>query len=152
MALLDAPCVDHCGAFGKDTLRFVQWIADAVLGERPVAERSLFKGKSAEHIGGYMARSVLEAHDVLARGRRHLTLEVQLALYGRGGPSDVCLEAARWRLADRRGPHSRSQARPRVRSARYGPHGRNGYRFVGGGVLRDSRNHSLSCGELDDSP
>ena len=48
------------------------------------AERNLFKWKAAQHIGVYVARSVVEAHDENARRMRDLAPWVLLARYGRG--------------------------------------------------------------------
>ena len=115
-------------------------------------ERNLFKWKAAQHIGVYVARSVVEAHDENARRMRDLAPGVLLARYGRGGPSDELLEEARRGVADPRGPDARAQGPPRPHSTRYAPQSRRRPRFVRGGAPRaDSRPNNLSSGAFDDS-
>ena len=97
----EGACVEDFGAFGKGALDVLQWIAEVAFGEPgQEAERNLFKWKAAQHIGVYVARSVVEAHDENARRMRDLAPEVLLARYGRGGPSAELLEEARRGVAD----------------------------------------------------
>jgi hypothetical protein len=152
-ARFEGACVEDFGAFGKGALDVLQWIAEVAFGEPgQVAERNLFKWKAAQHIGVYVARSVVEAHDENARRMRDLAPEVLLARYGRGGPSDELLEDARRGVADPRGPDARAQGPPRPHSTRYAPQGRRRPRFVRGGApSADSRPNNLSSGAFDDS-
>jgi hypothetical protein len=149
----EGACVEDFGAFGKGALDVLQWIAEVAFGEPgQVAERNLFKWKAAQHIGVYVARSVVEAHDENARRTRDLAPGVLLARYGRGGPSDELLEEARRGVADPRGPDARAQGPPRPHSTRYAPQSRRRPRFVRGGAPRaDSRPNILSSGAFDDS-
>ena len=145
--------VEDFGAFGKGALDVLLRIVEVAFGEPgQVAEWNLFKWKAAQHIGVYVARSVVEAHDENARRMRDLALEVLLARYGRGGPSDELLEEARRGVADPRGPDARAQGPPRPHSTRYAPQGGRRPRFVRGGApSADSRPNKLYSGAFDDS-
>ncbi len=111
--------MEDFGAFGKGTLAVLQWIVEVAFGaEGPVTERNFFKWKAAQHMGVYVARSVVEAHDDHARRIRDLVPRALRARYGRGGPSDELPEEARRGVADPRGPESRVQGPPRHPSSR----------------------------------
>ncbi len=60
-ARFDGACVEDFEAFGKGALVVLQWIAEvAVVYEGRVVERKLLKWKAAQHMGLYVARSVVE--------------------------------------------------------------------------------------------
>jgi hypothetical protein len=60
-ARFDAACAEDFEAFGKGALVVLQWIAEVeVVEEGRVAERKLLKWKVAQHMGLYVARSVVE--------------------------------------------------------------------------------------------
>jgi hypothetical protein len=57
-ARFEGACVEDFGTFGKGTLDVLQWIADAASGRQAsVAETSLFKRKTVQHIGVYAGGS-----------------------------------------------------------------------------------------------